>query len=309
MRIKLRYPASPENARDHAQIAVDLAREEYDAELDFSPDSLELVDSLDRLAARGGDRRGGGGGDALRPRLLPGRGDGAPPRRRVGAHRRARRCGACRRGRWSWRSPTARPGTRSGRPTSGSSSATASTCRRSSRRRPAAGAARVEGRRARRRAPGDEPFAIPITGDLDLHPFAPREIPSVVEEYVRACRERGILRLRLAHGRGPRRAARGGAPPARVDARRSSRSRTRRPKRAAGARPSCSSAATTPQAFSELRERRHWRGPIARAPRAPASLAGARVLTARSAATRFVSPPREATQAHRGSLCPGRTTP
>jgi DNA-nicking Smr family endonuclease len=46
------------------------------------------------------------------------------------------------------------------------------------------------------------PFEIPITGELDLHPFAPRDIPSVVEEYVRACRERGVLRLRLAHGRG-----------------------------------------------------------------------------------------------------------
>jgi DNA-nicking Smr family endonuclease len=50
--------------------------------------------------------------------------------------------------------------------------------------------------------PGDRPFEIPLTGELDLHPFSPREIPSVVEEYVRACRERGVLRLRLAHGRG-----------------------------------------------------------------------------------------------------------
>jgi DNA-nicking Smr family endonuclease len=50
--------------------------------------------------------------------------------------------------------------------------------------------------------PADRPFEIPLTGDLDLHPFSPREIPSVVEEYVRACRERGVLRLRLAHGRG-----------------------------------------------------------------------------------------------------------
>jgi DNA-nicking Smr family endonuclease len=49
---------------------------------------------------------------------------------------------------------------------------------------------------------GDEPVAIPVTGDLDLHPFDPREIPSVVEEYVRVCRARGVLRLRLAHGRG-----------------------------------------------------------------------------------------------------------
>jgi DNA-nicking Smr family endonuclease len=47
-----------------------------------------------------------------------------------------------------------------------------------------------------------EPVPIPITGDLDLHPFAPREIPSVVREYLHACRERGILCVRLAHGRG-----------------------------------------------------------------------------------------------------------
>lgn len=48
----------------------------------------------------------------------------------------------------------------------------------------------------------DEPVELPVTGELDLHAFAPRDIPSVVEEYVRACRERGITRLRLVHGRG-----------------------------------------------------------------------------------------------------------
>ncbi len=51
-------------------------------------------------------------------------------------------------------------------------------------------------------APEGEPVRLPLTGDLDLHPFSPREIPSVVEEYGRACREAGVLRLRLAHGRG-----------------------------------------------------------------------------------------------------------
>ena len=48
----------------------------------------------------------------------------------------------------------------------------------------------------------EDALAIPITGELDLHPFAPRDVLSVVEEYVRACRERGILQLRLVHGRG-----------------------------------------------------------------------------------------------------------
>ena len=48
----------------------------------------------------------------------------------------------------------------------------------------------------------DDPVELPITGELDLHAFASRDIPLVVEEYVRACRERGILRLRLVHGRG-----------------------------------------------------------------------------------------------------------
>jgi DNA-nicking Smr family endonuclease len=43
---------------------------------------------------------------------------------------------------------------------------------------------------------------IPVTGELDLHAFAPKEIPSVVEEYVRVCAERGVRHLRLAHGRG-----------------------------------------------------------------------------------------------------------
>jgi DNA-nicking Smr family endonuclease len=48
----------------------------------------------------------------------------------------------------------------------------------------------------------DPPVEIPLTGELDLHAFAPRDIPSVVEEYVAACAEKGLSVLRLVHGRG-----------------------------------------------------------------------------------------------------------
>ena len=48
----------------------------------------------------------------------------------------------------------------------------------------------------------EDALELPVTGELDLHAFAPRDIASVTEEYVRACRERGILHVRLIHGRG-----------------------------------------------------------------------------------------------------------
>jgi dsDNA-specific endonuclease/ATPase MutS2 len=43
---------------------------------------------------------------------------------------------------------------------------------------------------------------IPIGEELDLHSFAPRDIPSVVEEYVTAAAEAGFRQVRLVHGRG-----------------------------------------------------------------------------------------------------------
>ncbi len=43
---------------------------------------------------------------------------------------------------------------------------------------------------------------VPIEGALDLHAFAPRDIKSVVEEYVNAAHEAGLREIRLIHGRG-----------------------------------------------------------------------------------------------------------
>jgi DNA-nicking Smr family endonuclease len=48
----------------------------------------------------------------------------------------------------------------------------------------------------------DAAVEIPITGELDLHAFAPRDVPSVVEEYLAACQERNIRALRIVHGKG-----------------------------------------------------------------------------------------------------------
>ena len=46
------------------------------------------------------------------------------------------------------------------------------------------------------------PIRVPIGPDLDLHPFHPSDIPSVVEEYVVAARAAGLREIRLVHGRG-----------------------------------------------------------------------------------------------------------
>lgn len=47
-----------------------------------------------------------------------------------------------------------------------------------------------------------EPVRIPITGELDLHTFAPRETAQVIEAYLEACRECGIFSVRIIHGKG-----------------------------------------------------------------------------------------------------------
>ena len=51
-------------------------------------------------------------------------------------------------------------------------------------------------------APFDEPIVIPLEDHLDLHPFQPKEIPSVVEEYLEQCKQAGLREVRLIHGKG-----------------------------------------------------------------------------------------------------------
>ena len=48
----------------------------------------------------------------------------------------------------------------------------------------------------------DEPVQIPITDELDLHTFRPRDIKDLVPEYLAECRRKGILTVRVVHGKG-----------------------------------------------------------------------------------------------------------
>jgi DNA-nicking Smr family endonuclease len=47
-----------------------------------------------------------------------------------------------------------------------------------------------------------EAVELPIDGTLDLHTFHPREVRDLLPEYLTACREKGILEVRIIHGKG-----------------------------------------------------------------------------------------------------------
>ena len=46
------------------------------------------------------------------------------------------------------------------------------------------------------------PLSIPIDGTLDLHTFDPRDLKGLLPEYLAECRARGILEVRVIHGKG-----------------------------------------------------------------------------------------------------------
>ena len=48
----------------------------------------------------------------------------------------------------------------------------------------------------------DSAHRVPIEDSLDLHTFSPRDIRSVVDEYITAAHEAGLREVRLIHGRG-----------------------------------------------------------------------------------------------------------
>ncbi|MGH7827575.1 MAG: Smr/MutS family protein [Candidatus Binatia bacterium] len=51
-------------------------------------------------------------------------------------------------------------------------------------------------------SPFSEPVVLPLQDSLDLHPFQPKDIPSVVEEYIEQCKGAGVREVRIIHGKG-----------------------------------------------------------------------------------------------------------
>ena len=43
---------------------------------------------------------------------------------------------------------------------------------------------------------------VPIDGVLDLHLFQPKEVRSLIDDYIKLCLERGIYDIRIIHGKG-----------------------------------------------------------------------------------------------------------
>ncbi|MEM7672964.1 MAG: Smr/MutS family protein [Verrucomicrobiota bacterium] len=48
----------------------------------------------------------------------------------------------------------------------------------------------------------NEPIEYPITEELDLHTFRPKEVPEVVLDYLELAREKNFRRVRIIHGKG-----------------------------------------------------------------------------------------------------------
>lgn len=51
-------------------------------------------------------------------------------------------------------------------------------------------------------ASDEAPLELPINGELDLHTFKPSDVGELVPDYIEACLERKIRRVRIIHGKG-----------------------------------------------------------------------------------------------------------
>lgn len=63
----------------------------------------------------------------------------------------------------------------------------------------------MQGMTSSEHVPGQDdesPVAVPIGDSLDLHAFAPKDVPAVLADYLEECARRGLREVRLIHGRG-----------------------------------------------------------------------------------------------------------
>lgn len=48
----------------------------------------------------------------------------------------------------------------------------------------------------------EEIVEVPIDGELDLHTYLPQDLGRLLPSYLEACREKGLLEVRIVHGKG-----------------------------------------------------------------------------------------------------------
>ena len=50
--------------------------------------------------------------------------------------------------------------------------------------------------------PEEDAVELPIDGTLDLHTFSPRDLKTLIPDYINECLQRNIRELRIIHGKG-----------------------------------------------------------------------------------------------------------
>lgn len=50
--------------------------------------------------------------------------------------------------------------------------------------------------------PEDVPVPLEIDGELDLHAFSPKDLKTLIPDYLAECRKKGIREVRIIHGKG-----------------------------------------------------------------------------------------------------------
>ena len=48
----------------------------------------------------------------------------------------------------------------------------------------------------------NDPVAIAIDGILDLHSFSPKDLQTLIPEYLEECHKKGIIEIKIIHGKG-----------------------------------------------------------------------------------------------------------